>query len=120
MSTMSTVDVAKAVRADVKTALKAGTLGDLPAGLTVSITSGDGLALTIKGAPYDWAWTGPMGTQDQKPSDAARALAIRLAAVARPHQAKGYGFGFVFLDSPGGAQTVLESLARPGWAPGQD
>jgi hypothetical protein len=116
MSTMSTVDVAKAVRADVKTALKAGTLGDLPAGLTVSITSGDGLALTIKGAPDDWAWTSQRGTREQKPSDAARALAAALVAIAKPHQARGYDFGFVFLD--GG--VVLESMSRPGWAPGQD
>lgn len=116
MTILTTTQIAKATRDDIKTAIKTGALGDLPTGIRFSVTSRDGLAITIKGAPDEWAWTGERYTHTHRPSDAARSLARKLADIARPHHAQGYDFGFVYLEDGVG----LASLGRPGWTPGQD
>lgn len=116
MPYMTTAEVAKATRDAIKAARKAGQLGDIPADVTISVTSRDSLAITVKNAPAEWAWTGERGTHTERPSAAVRELAGKLADLARPFHAKGYDFGFVYLD--GG--VVLAGLGKPGWTPGQD
>jgi hypothetical protein len=116
MTCLTTAEVAKATRNDIKAALAAGQLGDLPTGLKISVTSRDGLTITIRNAPDDWAWTGERYTHTQRSSQAARDLGAKLADIARPHHAKGYDFGFVLLENG----TCVASLSRPGWTPGQD
>lgn len=106
MTCLTTAEVAKATRNDIKAALAAGQLGDLPTGLKISVTSRDGPTITIRNAPDDWA----------RSSQAARDLGAKLADIARPHHAKGYDFGFVLLENG----TCVASLSRPGWTPGQD
>jgi hypothetical protein len=116
MTYLTTTQVAAATRTDIKTALTAGQLGDLPANIKISVTSRDGLTITIKNTPDEWAYTGERHTHTQRPSDAAKALGAKLADIARPHHAHGYDFGFVVLEDG----ACVASLGRPGWIPGQD
>lgn len=115
MPYLTTAQVAKATRDAIKQARNNGSL-DIPAGVTISVTSRDHLSITIKNAPADWAWTGERYTHTERPTAAARELANKLADLARPFHAQGYAFGFVYLD----AGTCLASLGQPGWSPGQD
>lgn len=62
MELETTTQKAAKVRADVKAALKAGTLGKLPAGLKISVRTEyaslmSAINVTIKGAPDGWAFT---------------------------------------------------------------
>ena len=117
MGYLTTAEVAKRTRADIKKALAAGELGDLPEGVKISVTSRDSLSITVKGAPDEWAWAGGNRyTPGAKTSEAARELGRKLADIARPHHAQGYDFGFVYLEDG----VSLGGLGKPGWTPGQD
>lgn len=118
MGYLTTAEVAKAIRADIKTARKNGQLGDLPAGLKISVTSSHALRIEITGAPTEWGWTGERYTHTERTSDAARELGAKLADIARPHHAKGYEFGFVLID--GASIGGRACLGKPGWTPGLD
>lgn len=114
MPILTTAEVAKRTRNDIKAAVKAGELV-LPAGVTIGVTSRDRLTIEIRGATQEWAWTADRYQMGAQLTDAARTLGRQLAAIAKPHHAQGYDFGFVMVDS-----ACAASLGKPGWTPGQD
>lgn len=113
---------AAAVRAAVKAARAAGTLA-LPDGVTVKVTSdsfagGASVDVTLSGAD-DWAWTAAPADdpyhRDRILTDAVKAAGTALEDVIRRHRTAGYIWGGVTYNG-----TVIGSLARQGFVPGQD
>lgn len=80
---------AKLIRTDIKTAVKAGKLGDYPAGITFSVRTRrasmmNAVDVTIKGAPREWIYT-PVNDTTNRASEAARDLAGKLHDIAASH-----------------------------------
>lgn len=92
MSNAATVRHAAATRIAVRDAVRDGSLGELPAGLKISVRSGvDMIYIEIDGAPDDWS--SEAGPSDSFPfgrrtgSAEACALAVKLGDIARERAA---------------------------------
>lgn len=104
MQIETTTQKAAKVRADIRAALKSGELGTVPAGLKISVRTEyascmSAIDVTLKGAPDEWALTGPVtdrGFPERRISDECQALSGKLLAIVGRHY------------SPNGCQSFAE------------
>ncbi len=111
MPTQSAI-IATAVRARIKTGRQDGTLA-IPGPLKVSVTSRDGIDVTLIGAVPD-GWT-----DNDRWTPEAREVGERIADIIRAERDK-VSNGWQWCSVRFVSGRTLATVARSGWTPGQD
>jgi hypothetical protein len=101
---MTTTEIAKQVRADIRNAIKNQALGDYPEGIKFSVRSeyysgGSSIDITVKNAPNDWAFTASdLDSNRTVLSAAVKDLGAKLAAIVEEHRNGRRFAAFVYAD----------------------